>query len=142
MIGRSNYKILLDEIEIMISCTEPYHDSLIDFLPPLFDEIQESIPEDFFLRTSEIIEKCRDLVAEYRRKGEEDAYLVLESLLSLVAEIRRITSNLSSAKGYNTTSSRKISLRQKDENMIENQSREDDWMDDPALLYLVLRDVS
>ena len=70
MIDRRNCKILLDELEILANCIEPYQDSLIDLLPHLFDEIQESIPDDLFVQTTELIEECRHLVAEYKRKGE------------------------------------------------------------------------
>lgn len=136
---RRNYKILLDELEIMVSCVEPYHDSMIDLLPSLFDEIQENLPDGLFIQTSQLVEECRNLVAEYKRKGEDDARLVLESLLSSVGKIKRAIQEVSSTNEYNLISSGTVAARQEDPDRTNNRSLEDEWMDDLEALDLLVR---
>lgn len=90
MIRQNTYESLISEIEMLLSYIGPYNDSLIEIIPPQFDEIQEMMPERLFSQTASLFNECRSYVTKYRSGEVEEAPANLKSLLSRVIEVKQI----------------------------------------------------
>lgn len=100
---QKQYELLIDEIEALLTHIGPSNDSLIDIIPPLYDEIQEVMPDKLFVDTAPLLRECRGLVSRYKLEGFEEAPLVLSSLCSSTSKLKRMINDYVSAVDYGSS---------------------------------------
>ena len=109
---QKQYELLIDEIEALLTHVGPSNDSLIDIIPPLYDEIQEVMPDKLFVDTAPLMRECRSLVSRYKLEGIEEAPLVLSSLCSSISKLKRMINDYVSAVDYGSSLNRTVNKRE------------------------------
>lgn len=89
MSDQKQYAFLIDEIEALLSFIGPANDSLIDMIPPLYDEMQEVMPDKLFAETAPLLKECRKLVSRYKIEGAEETPAVLDLLFLSTSKLKQ-----------------------------------------------------
>jgi len=89
MRNQKQYVFLIDEIEALLSFIGPVNDSLIDMIPPLYDEIQEVMPDKLFAETAPLLKECRKLISRYKVEGAEEAPAILDLLSVSISKVKQ-----------------------------------------------------